>query len=85
MSTTTAPDVAALRRLIDREMAAPAQGLESAALAAPEFCAIWAQAKPILLALASFIVIIPGFGASAAAVLRGLVAVADEIAKHTCR
>jgi hypothetical protein len=44
------------------------------------FCATWAKAKPVLSVLAGFAMWIPGFGATAAGVLHGLIKVGDLIA-----
>ncbi|KPH10231.1 hypothetical protein CO657_03580 [Rhizobium acidisoli] len=48
------------------------------------FCTIWPRAKPILDFLAGLALLIPGLGATAGAVLRGLIKVGDQIAQETC-
>jgi len=49
-----------------------------------DFCSIWPKAKPILELLAGIAILIPGVGAAAGAVLKGLVSVGDNIAKEVC-
>ncbi len=48
------------------------------------FCTLWPQAKPILELLSGVAILIPGLGAVAGGVLRGLIVVGDQIAKETC-
>jgi uncharacterized membrane protein YjjB (DUF3815 family) len=55
------------------------------AAAAGDLCEIWPKAKPILEMLAGIVIFIPGAGATAGAVLRGLIKIGDEIVKETCR
>ncbi len=50
-----------------------------------DFCKLWPAAKPILAALATIVLLIPGLGQTAAGVLAGLIAVGDQIAKETCK
>lgn len=56
----------------------------NAAAAAGDFCSIWPRAKPILELLAGIAILIPGLGAAAGGVLKGLIAVGDRIAEETC-
>jgi hypothetical protein len=46
------------------------------------YCAIWKKAEPILQMLAGFAMWIPGFGATAAGVLNGLIKVGALIAQE---
>ncbi|MGE3145713.1 MAG: hypothetical protein AB7K35_09015 [Pseudorhodoplanes sp.] len=55
------------------------------ALAPKDFCKLWPQAKPILDFICGIAVLIPGLGAVAAGVLRGLIAVGDQIAAEVCK
>ncbi len=50
-----------------------------------DFCKIWPQAKPILELLSSVVLLIPGLGAVAAGVLRGLIGIGDKIAADICK
>ncbi len=59
----------------------PAAG---AAAAANDFCTLWPQAKPVLEAAAMIVLLFPGLGAAAAGVLRGLIAIGDQIFKERC-
>lgn len=52
--------------------------------AGQDFCSIWPRAKPILELLAGIAILIPGVGATAGGVLKGLVKVGDGIAAETC-
>lgn len=71
------------------------QGLATQRLAAGEalaaagpadtFCSVWPQAKPILVFVAGIAALIPGLGATAAAVLNGLIKVGDATAAETCK
>jgi hypothetical protein len=64
------------------EAAAP----EGVRVGAPkDFCTIWPQAKPILELLAGIVILIPGMGQVAAGVLRGLIAVGEQIASEVCK
>lgn len=49
-----------------------------------DFCSIWPRAKPILELLAGLAILIPGAGATAGAVLKGLLRIGDKIAEETC-
>lgn len=49
-----------------------------------DFCSIWPKAKPILELLSGIAILIPGVGAAAGAVLKGLVSVGDKIAEEIC-
>jgi hypothetical protein len=51
---------------------------------ADDFCSIWPKAKPILELLAGIAILIPGVGAAAGAVLKGLVRVGDKIVEEIC-
>ncbi len=50
-----------------------------------DFCKLWPQAKPILELLSGIAVLIPGLGAAAGGILRGLIALGDQIAKDICK
>jgi hypothetical protein len=57
----------------------------SARAAPSDFCKLWPQAKPILELLSGIAILIPGLGAAAGGILRGLIALGDQIAKDTCK
>lgn len=61
-----------------------AQGSVRRAGATDDFCSIWPKAKPILELLAGIAILIPGVGAAAGAVLKGLISVGDKIAEEIC-
>ncbi len=48
------------------------------------FCTVWSQARPVLSMLSGIIMFIPGTGATAGAVLQGLLKVGDQIAAQVC-
>jgi hypothetical protein len=50
-----------------------------------DFCKLWPQAKPILELLSGIAILIPGLGAVAGGVLKGLIVVGDKLAEETCR
>jgi hypothetical protein len=50
-----------------------------------DFCGLWPQAKPILELLAGVAIFIPGAGATAGAVLQGLIKVGDQVAGQMCQ
>jgi hypothetical protein len=50
-----------------------------------DFCTIWPQAKPILELLSGLASIIPGLGSVAGGVLKGLIAVGDQISAQVCK
>ncbi|HWV40738.1 hypothetical protein [Pseudorhodoplanes sp.] len=50
-----------------------------------DFCKVWPAAKPILTALATLVLMLPGYGQVAAGVLTGLIAVGDKIAGDLCK
>lgn len=82
-------DTATAARIITEEVsaaaaAAPEGFAMSAAASASDFCSIWKAARPILEAVSGFIGFIPGLGATAAAVLRGLIKVGDMIYEAQC-
>lgn len=54
------------------------------AINARDFCGIWVQAKPILQLVANLGVLIPGVGAVAGTVLRGLIQIGDQIYSAQC-
>jgi hypothetical protein len=58
----------------------------AAAPAAPDFCALWPKAKPILQVLVGIIAIlpIPGGGAIGGGILNGLITLGDQIFKDKC-
>jgi mono/diheme cytochrome c family protein len=72
-----------LRAIINANLAVPAAppGVQPAP---PDFCAIWPTAKPILQTLAGVVILIPGFGAAAAAALTALIAAGQVIFDQTC-
>jgi hypothetical protein len=59
----------------------------AAAAAAPvgDFCSIWPKAKPVLELVAGVVIFIPGAGATAGAVLQGLLKVGDQISAQVCK
>lgn len=61
-----------------------APGSVRSAGAGEDFCSIWPKAKPILELLAGIAILIPGVGATAGAVLKGLIVVGDKIAQEIC-
>lgn len=77
-------DTATAAKIITDEVnaaaaAAPAGAPMVAAAGTSDFCGIWKAAKPILEAVSGFIGFIPGLGATAGAVLKGLIKVGDMI------
>ena len=56
-----------------------------AAISPSDFCGIWPKAKPILDFLSGIVMFIPGAGATAGAVLKGLIKVGDTIAEQMCK
>lgn len=50
-----------------------------------DFCKLWPQAKPILEFLSGIAVLIPGLGAVAGGILRGLIVIGDKLAQETCK
>jgi hypothetical protein len=67
--------------------AAAPQSSAAAAAAAPvgDFCSIWPKAKPVLELVAGVVIFIPGAGATAGAVLQGLLKVGDQISAQVCK
>ncbi|WP_152535866.1 hypothetical protein [Bradyrhizobium sp. Ai1a-2] len=61
----------------------PAGGAAAEAVGG-DFCSIWPKAKPVLELLAGIVAFIPGLGATAGAVLQGLIKVGDKIAEQAC-
>ncbi|TSE13542.1 hypothetical protein C1D09_003445 [Mesorhizobium intechi] len=61
-----------------------APGSIGSAGAGGDFCSIWPKAKPILELLSGIAILIPGVGATAGAVLKGLIVVGDKIAEEIC-
>jgi uncharacterized membrane protein YjjB (DUF3815 family) len=57
----------------------------AAAIKPGDFCALWPKAKPILEVVSGLVVLIPGLGAVAAGVLKGLLKVGDQIAAEVCK
>ena len=49
-----------------------------------DFCSIWPKAKPILELLAGIAILIPGVGATAGAVLKGLIKIGDQLFDQLC-
>ena len=66
--------------------AGPAAGPAAAAAGAPDFCALWPKAKPILQVLVGIIAIvpIPGGGVVGGGILNGLIVLGDQIFKDKC-
>jgi hypothetical protein len=67
--------------------ASAAAGPAAAPLAAaPDFCALWPKAKPILQVLVGIIAIlpIPGGGVVGGGILNGLIVLGDQIFKDKC-
>jgi hypothetical protein len=66
--------------------AAAAAGPAAAAAGAPDFCALWPKAKPILQVLVGIIAIlpIPGGGVVGGGILNGLITLGDQIFKDKC-
>lgn len=58
----------------------------AAAGGAPDFCALWPKAKPILQVLVGIIAIvpIPGGGVVGGGILNGLIVLGDQIFKDKC-
>jgi uncharacterized membrane protein YjjB (DUF3815 family) len=68
-----------------RQSQAGAGGAAAMAAAGPaDFCGIWTKAKPILEVVAGIVVLIPGLGATAGAVLQGLIKVGDQVSQQIC-
>jgi uncharacterized membrane protein YjjB (DUF3815 family) len=66
--------------------AAPAaEAMAAAAIKPGDFCALWAKAKPILDIVSGLVILIPGLGAVAGGVLKGLIKVGDQIAADVCK
>ena len=64
---------------------APSAAAASAAAIKPgDFCTLWPKAKPILEVVSGLVILIPGLGAVAAGVLKGLLKVGDQIAADVC-
>jgi hypothetical protein len=80
LSTNSANE---LRAIINANLSVPAAP-PGVAAAPPDFCAIWPTAKPVLQTLAGLVVLIPGFGAPAAAALTALIAAGQAIYDQTC-
>jgi hypothetical protein len=68
-----------------QQTAATAGTMPTAAIGPNDFCSIWPKAKPILEFVAGIALLIPGLGATAGAVLSGLVKVGDQVAHEICR
>lgn len=62
-----------------------AEAMVAAAIKPGDFCALWPKAKPILDVVAGLVILIPGLGAVAAGVLKGLIKVGDQIAAEVCK
>jgi hypothetical protein len=61
-------------------------GAGAGAMAMPgDFCTIWPQAKPVLEFVAGIAAFIPGVGTVAGGVLKGLIAVGDQISGQVCK
>jgi hypothetical protein len=63
----------------------PALAAEAKAAAPQDFCKLWPAAKPILTALATLVLLLPGYGQVAAGILAGLISVGDKIAGDLCK
>jgi len=66
-------------------LAPAAAGAAAAGIKPDDFCALWAKAKPILEVVSGIIVLIPGLGAVAAGVLKGLIKIGDQISSEVCK
>lgn len=83
-------DTAAAAKIFTEEFAsaveaAPAATASAAGVKAGDFCTIWRQVKPILEAVAKFIVFFPAFGSAAAAAITALLKVGDMIYEAQCK
>lgn len=63
---------------------AAAAAATAAAIAPGDFCNLWKQAKPILEVVSGVVILIPGLGAIAGGVLKGLIKIGDQIAAEVC-
>ena len=61
-----------------------AASIAVAAVKPSDFCTIWPKAKPVLELVAGVVIFIPGAGATAGAVLQGLIKVGDQVATQMC-
>ena len=82
--TFSANTAAALITSEVAETSPSAAAATAAAIAPGDFCALWAKAKPILDVVSGIIIFIPGLGAVAGGVLKGLIKVGDQIAAEVC-
>ena len=72
------PDVAnGIITIIDQH-AKPALAHDALGAFPVNFCTVWPVVQPILTALAGFVVYVPTYGVAAAAILTGLIAVAQQ-------
>ena len=81
VAATAAKEIEAEVKALAGPMAMGAAG----AIAPRNFCDLWPKAKPILEIVSGIIVMIPGLGAVAAGVLKGLIKVGDQIAAEVCK
>lgn len=58
--------------------------ISATAVGPGDFCGIWPKAKPILELLAGIAIFIPGAGATAGAVLQGLIKIGDQLSSQLC-
>lgn len=79
MDTTEAANI------IMRELRAVPQAAGAAPADAASFCDLWPKAKPILEVVAGLVILFPALGATAGAILKGLIGVGDKIAEETCK
>jgi hypothetical protein len=73
-----------LRAQVDLALSAPPAAAPKIA-AAPDFCSLWPEAKPILQAVGGIIAFIPGIGAGAGPIMNALISVGDQIYNTTCK
>jgi hypothetical protein len=78
MAATIMGEVASVRT------ARPDAAILAAGAGTPDFCNIWPKAKPILELLAGIAIFIPGAGATAGAVLQGLIKIGDQMSSQLC-
>jgi hypothetical protein len=50
-----------------------------------DFCVIWPEAQPLLKLVVNFIAFIPSAGATAATLIKGLIAAGDSVRDQICR
>lgn len=71
--------------LIMQEVAAHGVADASGGGIPEDFCSLWPRMKPILDVVAGIVLLIPGLGATAGAVIKGFVKIGDEISQEMCK